>query len=469
MMRSGLGRVPCELGAGALRARSRTRAVTALGGRRCTDSECSERRSTPGADGARDRVERWLMRDEQAQRARWAAVRAPAADAAVAVLAVAVAAVGSAEGPRGERLPLQAVLVLLAGAGAALLWRRSIPLVVWAATSMLTAAMVLAGGTQQVLAAPVLVALYTVGRSVTLRTTTVCALVTGALYTIPLALRQGVWLDERGDAQALPVLALIGAAAAIGVAVRSQRDALEAARERALQAEATREEEAERRVTDERLRIARELHDVVAHHISVINVQAGVARHLMDTRPDQARAALSAVRDASKTVLTEMTAVVGLLRSEDGSTPAEPAPGLHRLPALVESLGSAGLGVAWRTSGQVRELPPIADLAAYRVVQEALTNALKHGTGTADLLIHHDPQEVVIEVRNPVAGASASSPPDTSAGGQVGQAGQNGHGLVGMRERLEAVSGRLSAGAHGSSWLVRAAVPRTSRSFRSPR
>src|SRR5207245_5741761 len=131
---------------------------------------------------------------------------------------------------------------------------------------------------------------------------------------------------ERGDVPGLEVLAWAGAAAAVGVAVRMQRAALESAQARAQQAEQSREEEAERRVTDERVRIARELHDVVAHHISVINVQAGVARHLMDSSPEQARTALGLVREASKTVLAEMSSVVGLLRTSEENAPVEPSP-----------------------------------------------------------------------------------------------------------------------------------------------
>jgi signal transduction histidine kinase len=342
-------------------------------------------------------------------------------------------------------------VVLLALSAAALVARRVSPVGVWAAVCALTVGMVLAGAVDPTTAAPLLVALYTVGRLEGLRTTSACVLASAASYAVALAVSQGTWLDERGDSPALPVLALAGAAAAVGVAVRGQHDALEAARARARQAELTREEEAVRRVTDERVRIARELHDVLAHHISVINVQAGVARHLLDTRPDQARTALTAVRDASKTVLTEMAAVLGLLRTEDGAGPAEPAPGLHRLPALVDSLRSAGLDVTWRTTGEARILSPIAELAAYRVVQESLTNALKYGTGTAQLLVGHDPQEVVVEVRNPVADPSSSGP----AGG---------HGLIGMRERVDAVAGRLTAGPDSAGgWSVRAVIPRDPR------
>jgi signal transduction histidine kinase len=260
---------------------------------------------------------------------------------------------------------------------------------------------------------------------------------------------QGSWLDEHGEVPGLSVLAWGGAAAAVGVAVRSQRAALEAAEARARQAELTREEEAERRVTDERVRIARELHDVVAHHISVINVQAGVARHLMDSSPEQARAALGLVRDASKTVLTEMSAVVGLLRTDDEDVPTEPAPGLAGLGSLVDSVRRAGLELSASTTGEPFELPPISDLTAYRVVQESLTNAVKYGNGTADLVLGYGSDGVAIEVRNPIGGRPA------------GQGG--GHGLIGMHERIEAVHGELAAGPGPDGvFTVRARIPRDS-------
>jgi signal transduction histidine kinase len=399
------------------------------------------------------------MRPERAERLRRAAAHPLVADAGLALLALGIGLLGFFDGPRGGGGPPRQIglgpphegtAVLLVLAAAALLGRRAAPLAVWAATSGLTAGMVLLGGTQEWFAAPMLVALYGVGRSAGVRVTAGCVLASGALYAVALAVAEGGFIDERGDSSALPVLAFAGAAAAVGVAVRNQQDALRAARARAQQAEHTREEEAVRRVTDERLRIARELHDVLAHHISVINVQAGVARHLMDSRPDQAREALTAVRDASKTVLTEMTAVVGLMRT-DGDAPAEPAPGLHRLAALVDSVRSAGLELTWHTTGEVSDLPPIADLAAYRAVQESLTNAVKYGTGTAELVVHHEPEEVVVEVRNPIAGTSGPAAP-------------GGHGLIGMRERVEAVAGRLTAGSDSTgTWVVRAVIPRTPR------
>jgi signal transduction histidine kinase len=342
------------------------------------------------------------------------------------------------------------VTVLLAVAAVPLVARRRYPLPVWAVTVLFGVLAVLNSDGRLPLPLPTFLALYTVGRSVAVRNTVLATALTGIAFSIGMAVAQGAWLDEHGDFPALATLALSGAAAAVGVAVRSQQAALAAAQARAQQAELTREEEAERRVTDERVRIARELHDIVAHHISVINVQAGVARHLMDSSPEQARTALGLVREASKTVLSEMSSVVGLLRTQEEDAPTEPAPGLSLIGALVESVRRAGLQLSWTSTGQPYELPSINDLTAYRVVQESLTNAVKYGSGTADLVIDYGPTAVRIDVRNPVGSTQPAS-----AGG--------GHGLIGMRERVEAVRGLLVTGPTADgTFTVHAEIPRES-------
>jgi signal transduction histidine kinase len=288
-----------------------------------------------------------------------------------------------------------------------------------------------------------LVTLYTIGTSQPQRTTLLTTAVSAVVYGVTMTAVDGKFGDRT-----VTLLAFLCAAAAVGLAVRSQRTAVAAAEARASQAEATREEEAVRRVTDERLRIARELHDVVAHHISVINVQAGVARHLMDSRPDQAREAMGLVRESSRTVLSEMSTVLGLLRTGEDEHPTAPAPGLDQVDALVASMLRSGLDVACRTDGEPYPLPQLADLTAYRVVQESLTNALKHGTGSATLSLDYGAAGVTVEARNPARNAGPPAP-----GG--------GHGLVGMRERVAAVGGRFTAGlAPDGSFAVMAEIPR---------
>ena len=389
---------------------------------------------------------------------RWLGRHPLPVDAALAVV-VFVAAIwdplfgGGHHGPDHERpgpafqtiatLDVLTVLLLVLGAGA-LVFRRTRPLLVWAVGLAVAVALIAHTGDPAAAVVLSLLTLYTIGAHTPLGTTVLATLTTAAVYTVSVAAAEG-FLSDRN----LTLVATTGAAAAVGVAVRAQRAAVAAAEARARQAEATREEEAERRVTDERLRIARELHDVVAHHISVVNVQAGVARHLLDTRPEQAKEALGLVREASRTVLAEMSTVLGLLRTgEDEKVPTAPAPGLDQLDALVETTGRAGLCTTRRTQGQPRPLGQLADLAAYRVVQESLTNALKHGSGTADLLVDHQPDAVVIEVRNPLRADGVPSP-------------GTGHGLVGMRERIAAVGGRLDARpAADGTFVVHAEIPR---------
>jgi signal transduction histidine kinase len=337
-------------------------------------------------------------------------------------------------------------LVLFAVAAGALVFRRSRPLAVWGVVLVAGLAVLAHGGDPTGAVVPSLLALYTVGSRAPVTTTVSFTAVTVAAFATALTVAEGQFSDRT-----LSSLAFIGVAAAVGVAVRSQRAAVEAAEARARQAEATREEEAERRVTDERLRIARELHDVVAHHISVVNVQAGVARHLLESQPEQARNALSLVREASRTVLSEMSTVLGLLRTGEDETPMAPAPGLEGAGTLVESMRRAGLEVAERVEGEPYALPEIANLTAFRVVQESLTNALKHGTGTAELKLEYSPTAVVIEIRNPVRDVVTPS----TAGG---------HGLVGMRERVTSLGGRFTADPQPDGWFtVRAEIPREDR------
>ena len=235
-------------------------------------------------------------------------------------------------------------------------------------------------------------------------------------------------------------------AVAVGDAVRSRREALAAAEERAARAEATREEEARRRVAEERLYIARELHDVIAHQIAVVNVQAGVAAHLLRDKPDAAEDALATVRQSARQVLDELAGMLGVLRS-DGIDPAsvEPAPGVSDLPALLESFDGTGLHIELETTGAPRPLGEATGLAAYRVVQEALTNAHKHGTGSATLRLAYCPDGLEITVTNPSAAAGAAG---------------TGFGLIGMRERVQAVSGTIEAGRRADGvWEVRAVLP----------
>jgi signal transduction histidine kinase len=249
-------------------------------------------------------------------------------------------------------------------------------------------------------------------------------------------------------------VAELGLGAAIGDAVRSRRAYIAAIEERAHRAERTREEEATRRVMEERLRIARELHDVLAHHIALINVQAGVASLVLVDKPDQARESLSHIRKAGRAALDELRTTVGLLRQPDSldELSTEPAPGLDRLPDLIASFTASGLSVDPWIEGEAQDLPATIDLTAYRIVQEALTNVSKHaGDATASVRLTFAPSDLRIEVTDTGTGQNLAAP-------------GTGHGLLGMRERALSVGGTFSAGPgrHGG-FRVLAKLPVTSQ------
>ena len=222
-------------------------------------------------------------------------------------------------------------------------------------------------------------------------------------------------------------------------------------RERAAEIRRTRAEEQRRQASEERLRIARELHDVLAHNISMINVQAGVALHLMDEQPEQARTALSAIKEASKEALTEMRSVIGALRAQGETAPRSPTAGLGRLDDLLDRARSAGLAVDAEITGERRPLPAGADLAAFRIVQESLTNVTRHaGPGPVTVRVRIAYREREIEVRVEDDGRGASLLDDHPGGS----------GIRGMRERAAALGGTFDAGPRaGGGFAVRAALP----------
>ncbi|MCO5973416.1 sensor histidine kinase [Actinoallomurus soli] len=244
-------------------------------------------------------------------------------------------------------------------------------------------------------------------------------------------------------ARFLGVLAWVLVVVIAGEVTRYHRAYLSEARRRLAEAERTREEEALRRATEERLRIARELHDVLAHKISLINVQAGAALHRRD--PEQAYAALSAIKDASKETLRELRTTLGVLRQVDEAQPLAPAPSLDHLEDLIAQTRKAGLPVDLTVSGERAPLPSPVDLAAYRIVQEALTNAVRHaGPATATVLVRYDPDRVTVEITDDGRGPAAGE----------------GNGIRGMRERATAVGGTLTAtGRPGGGFLIHATLP----------
>ena len=361
----------------------------------------------------------------------WRTAHPLVGDVVLAAVIFALGLTGQPSPETGQPLPLTpALVVMLALACVALVVRRRAPIPVWVTTLVLAALSVAVADGPAPAIVTVMVAVYTVATACRPRTALLVAAATPVVLisTYHLAGAEAAWLSDA----TYTLTAVSAMACAIGFAVRGQRQVLAAAEERALRAEESREEEAQRRVTEERLRIARELHDVVAHHISVINVQSGVARHLVHSDPDAADVALGHVRDASAVVLSEMATILGLLRTSDESPETQPAPGLAQADSLVDAVRRSGLTVSLRITGSPRALAPSADLAAYRLVQEALTNAAKHGLGSADVAIDYREDHVALDVANPVAPGAAVA--------------ESGHGLVGMRERVASVGGALVVG-----------------------
>ncbi|MGH3931471.1 MAG: sensor histidine kinase [Pseudonocardiaceae bacterium] len=247
-----------------------------------------------------------------------------------------------------------------------------------------------------------------------------------------------------------PGLAQVGGTAAWVLVVLLACEGLRIRAERAAEAARSRAEQARRHASEQRLQIARDLHDVLAHNISLINVQASVALHLLDEQPDAARGALTTIKQASKDVLTEMRSVLGVLRAVDEAAPRLPAPSLARLDELAARSNDAGLDLHTEVRGALIPLPTSVDVAAYRILQEALTNAARHGAPTrATAVITYRPHGLTVQVDNQLADA----PPSGIEG--------TGNGIAGMRERVAALGGEFSAGPVPGSreFRMRASFP----------
>jgi len=341
-------------------------------------------------------------------------------------------------------------VALTALACAALVVRRRLPLTVLVVTvaTAVPAVVTGAGAGLETFMAPVAVAIYTVAAQTDRRTTVFSAVPTAVLLVGAAVLFSP---DPGFTADRFERLAWLGMAAAVGDAIRSSRDYLAAVTDRAERAERSREEEAGRRVAEERLHIARELHDVVAHHIAVVNAQAGVAEHLVGTSPDAAAVALGHVRRASRTVLDELGGLLRVLRRpDDAAASTEPTPSMAQVDSLVETFRASGLDVRSSLTGEVRPLPATAGLVAYRLLQEALTNAHRHGTGTAEMAVVYTPHQLTMEVTNPVGRLRA----DASRPGRG-----SGLGLLGMHERAGAVGGAVQTVTEHDVFRVRAVLP----------
>lgn len=368
----------------------------------------------------------------------WARSHRLLADAAFGVVAVAFSTGASVYGPTAVSHRLSLAGALFAGFSVVTVtFRRQWPVAVFGVLAALTLTALIIGLSAGPTGGAFLVAAWTLAvmtpRSTSL---TACALASVA-FLVRVFTSEGI---SGLGADNLNVVILTLFAAAAGIAVRDRRAYLAALVERAERAERSRETEAGRRVAEERLRIARDLHDSLAHHMAVVNVQTGVAGHLLRTDPTAAEVALGHARSAAGQVLDELGTVLGVLRSRTDAESTEPAPSLARLPGLVEPLRAAGMDLRTTVVGQPRAIPSVTDQAAYRLIQEALTNAGKHAAGSqVRLTVSYLESSLRLEVTNsagrPVI-ASARSDSETP-----------GFGLAGMRERCAAVGGELETGS----------------------
>jgi len=391
-----------------------------------------------------------------------------AAGVAVVQIVGSVASQRIGASPTWRPLDGWAYLLLVVGP-VALLFRRRWPLGVLAvalACGLAYGARTYPEGPSQLAIYP---ALWTVALTVAPRPAWLAAGVTALAVAAAELLFYG---DTMFDGEPLYAAVTVLAAMWWGESVRARRSYVAELRDRAERAERTREEEARRRVDEERLRIARELHDVVSHTIGVISVQAGVAAHLLHRRPDKAADSLAAIRQASDEALGELHAMLGVLRERDGDAggaPLSPAPGLAELDALVAQAAGAGVEVRVSLEGEPRRLPPAVDLACYRVVQESLTNVARHaGASRADITVRHHDGRVEVEVvdnGNGVVPPSAATDSLRPAGSPVGdrqirRSGRPGQGLVGMHERVAGLGGEFTAGRRpGGGFRVQASLP----------
>jgi signal transduction histidine kinase len=344
-------------------------------------------------------------------------------------------------------------VLLVAGIVVPLAWRRRAPRLVLAVNLGCTVPLLLLDYSDSVAGVASLLALYTVASACERRPAFI-ALGLAALVMVPVLVYGSITNPEHEPFTVLfSNMVIFGTAWLIGDAVRNRRMMLAALRFRAESAERQRDEEARRAVLDERARIAREMHDIVAHSMSVMIVQAGAARRVLDKDPVRAAGALAEIEHTGREAMVEMRRLLGVLRADTGAPVPDltPQPGLAAVPAMIEQWRAAGLDVDYDITGPPPSLAAGIDVSAYRLVQEALTNVSRHaGPAHVTVAVHTDDDVLDLRVTDDGYGAAADGPADEHPG----------HGLIGMRERVALFGGTVTAGPRaGGGFEVHASLP----------
>jgi len=348
-------------------------------------------------------------------------------DSLLALLLLLGGALATASGPQ-TRPPDATGYLLLTLAALPYPLRRRAPVPVLVLASIPVLALLALGYQSAVIGAGLFLAAYTVADWCSARWTAFAA-----AYMVVLIVAVATLAPHPMEiAEATTDAVILAGAFALGRSAHDRRRTMALLEDRAELAARAQVEQARRAVSDERLRIAQELHDVLAHSLGVIALQAGVGAHIIDADPAEAKASLVAVRETSRSALTEIRHILGALRSEGDGATYRPPPGLDAVGALAAELAAIGLPVDVRVTGEPGHIPASLDLTAYRLVQEALTNVLKHaGQARAEVTIGYEPGALAIEVL------------DDGAGTVVGP---RGHGQLGMRERVAVWGGSLAVG-----------------------
>jgi len=384
------------------------------------------------------------------------AARRWALDAAIAVAVTAVQlgatyADSSRHGGAGQVGTLS--YVLLAVGGAALILRRRYPVGVLAV--VLATTLWAAGQNGRAIYLALIVAFFTA---------VLAKKRIAAIASLVIGYAASVWPFLMGESGHPSAVFAVGLAAGL-IFLLSAAELIRSRNQRTAALARSRTEELRRLAGEERMKMARDLHDVVAHNISVINVQANTALHLMDRQPERARLALTTINEVSKQALVELRSVLGVLRDVDESAPRSPSPGLERLGDLVDSAAAAGLTVHVEPPDGPAPLPAEVDLAAYRIVQEALTNSARHSGGsTAMVRISQRSGGLLVEVtdngKGRPGGSGSGSRSGSRSGSGPGSRTGSGHGIAGMTERAKVLGGTLHAGPRPDGGFgVRAWLP----------